>query len=62
MFVSLTNEASLNFSLGLTINQVELEHIIVFVNKLVRVRLDSSLHNIILYVYMNKCIQIYILT
>ena len=60
MFVSLTNEASLNFSLGLTINQVELEHIIVFVNKLVRVRLDSSLHNIILYVYMNKCIQIYL--
>lgn len=62
MFVSLTNEASLNFSLGLSINQVEVKHIIVFVNKLVRVRLDSSLHNIILYVYMNKCIQIYILT
>ena len=60
MFVYLTNEASLNSSLGLTINRAEFKHIIVFVNKLVRVRLDSSPHNIILYVYMYKCIQIYL--
>ena len=52
VFVYLVNESSSSLSLGLSIKQVKLKHNKVFVNKLVGVRFDLTIYNIIwLYVY-----------
>ena len=52
VFVYLVNESSSSLSLGSSIKQVKLKHNKVFVNKLVGMRFDLTIYNIIwLYVY-----------
>ena len=57
MFAYLPNESNSSSGLGLTIKRVKLQHYNVFVNKLISVRLDSCIHNIMFS--MHKCIEIY---
>ena len=52
MFVYLLNEPNPSPNLGLIIERVKFEDNNVFVNKMVGMRLDLNLYNIILYIYV----------
>ena len=52
MFVYLLNKPNPSPNLGLIIERVKFEDNNVFVNKMVGMRLDLNLYNIILYIYV----------